>query len=55
MRLLSWAALVVIAVLLLGVVVGIGRGETGAVEKVALAAVAVLLVWAASLVRRRLA
>jgi hypothetical protein len=53
--LLRTALLVVIVFLLLGVVVGIASGETGAPEKVVLAGVGLLLVWAASLVRRRLA
>jgi hypothetical protein len=47
--------LVVIGFLLLAVVIAVGRGDTGAVEKVALAGAALLLVLAASFVRPRLA
>jgi hypothetical protein len=52
MRLIRLALQAVLFFLLLGTVVGIGSAETGAVEKVVLAAVAGLLVWAAALVRR---
>jgi hypothetical protein len=47
--------LVVIAFMLLAVVIAVGRGGTGVVEKVALAGAALLLVLAASVVRSRLA
>jgi hypothetical protein len=49
------ALLVVIGFLLLAVVIAVGSGETGVVEKVALPVAALLLVLAASFVRRRLA
>jgi len=49
------ALLVVIAVVLLALVIAIGRGDSGPLEKAALAVLAILLVVAASLVRRRLA
>jgi len=53
-RLLRIALLVAIAFLLLSAVIAVARPETGAAEKVALAAVCALLVSAASVVRRRL-
>jgi hypothetical protein len=43
---------VVLFFLLLSAVVGVGSGDTGALEKVVLAAIAVLLVWLASILRR---
>jgi hypothetical protein len=43
---------VVVFFLLLSAVVGIGSGDTGALEKVVLVALGVALVWAAPLVRR---
>lgn len=52
-RLLRFALLAVIAALLVSVVIGIGAGETGVIEKLVLAAVGVLLVLAAARVRRR--
>ena len=52
--LLRTALLVIVAFLLVGVVVGIASGETGAAEKIVLTGVGALLVWAASLVRSRL-
>jgi hypothetical protein len=47
--------LVIIVFLLVGIVVGIASRETGAAEKLVLAGAGLLLIWAASLVRRRLA
>ena len=54
-RLLRIALLVAIGFLLLSAVIAVARPETGAAEKIALAGAAVLLIWAASVVRRRLA
>jgi hypothetical protein len=51
-RLLRIALQCVLALLLLGVAIAIGTSETGAVEKVALCALAGLLVYVAVLVRR---
>jgi LPXTG-motif cell wall-anchored protein len=53
--LLRIALLVMIGFLLLAVVIVVGTGDTGAVETIALGAVALLLVLAAFFVRRRLA
>jgi hypothetical protein len=53
--LLRIALLVIIGFLLLAVVISVGRGETGAVEKIALVVAALLLLLAAFFVRRRLA
>jgi hypothetical protein len=53
--LLRIALLVIIGFLLLAVVIAVGRGETGAVETIALVVAALLLVLAASFVSRRLA
>jgi hypothetical protein len=49
------ALLVIIGFLLLAVVIAAGRGDTGAVEKIALVVAALLLVLAAFVVSRRLA
>ncbi len=43
---------IVLFFLLLGLIVGIASAETGSAEKIALAVVAALLIWAAALVRR---
>ena len=51
-RLLRLALQVILFFLLLSVAVAIGSAETGVVEKVALCAVAGVLVWLASRVRR---
>ena len=51
-RLLRTALQVVLFFLLLSLAVAIGSGETGVVEKVALGAVAGVLLWLASCVRR---
>ncbi len=52
MRLLRLALQAVLFFLLLGSVVGIGAPETGALEKLVLAAFAAFLIWLATLVRR---
>lgn len=52
-RLLRIVLQLVIFILLLSVVIGVASGDTGAVEKVALAALGGLLIFAASVVRRR--
>jgi len=52
LRLVRIGLLLVLFFLLLSAVVGVASGSTGAVEKVALAAIAGLLIWLASLVRR---
>jgi hypothetical protein len=52
MNALRFALLCVIALMLLSVVIGVFASETGAPEKIALAALGALLVYAASLVRR---
>jgi hypothetical protein len=52
LRLLRLALQVLLFFLLLGSAIGIGSGETGAIEKLALAALAGGLVWLAALVRR---
>lgn len=51
-RLLRFALLAVIAILLVSVVIGIVTDATGVLEKLLLAAVGLLLVFAASRVRR---
>jgi Kef-type K+ transport system membrane component KefB len=53
--LLRIALLLIIGFLLLAVVIAVGRGDSGAVETIALVAAAVLLVLAAAFVSRRLA
>jgi hypothetical protein len=45
--------LILIAVALVMIVVGVVSGETGAAEKIVLAAVGALLLWAAVALRRR--
>jgi hypothetical protein len=52
MRLIRLALQVVLFFLLVGVAIGIGSAETGALEKLVLAIVAGVLVWLAALVRR---
>ncbi len=52
LRLLRLALQVVLFFLLLSVVVGVASAETGLVEKSALVALAGILIWLASLVRR---
>jgi hypothetical protein len=51
-RLLRLALQIVLFFLLLSLVVAVGAAETGTVEKVALVAVGLVLVWLASRVRR---
>jgi hypothetical protein len=52
MNALRFALLCVIALLLLSVVIGVLTAEIGAAEKVALAGLGALLIYAASVVRR---
>jgi hypothetical protein len=52
LRLIRIGLQLVLFFLLLAAVVGVGSASTGAVEKIALAAIGGLLVWLASLVRR---
>ena len=52
MRFVRLALQAVLFFLLLGVVLGIASEETGVVEKIALAALAGVLIWLAALVRR---
>jgi hypothetical protein len=52
LRLLRLALQFVLFFLLLSLVVAVAAAETGVVEKIALAAAGVVLVWVASLVRR---
>ncbi|HKH18826.1 MAG TPA: hypothetical protein VKA57_14960 [Solirubrobacteraceae bacterium] len=52
MRLLRLALQAVLFFLLLGAVIGIGSGETGAVEKLVVAVVAGLLICVAARLRR---
>jgi len=52
MRLLRLALQAVLFFLLLGAVIGIGSGETGAVEKLVVAVVAGVLIWIAARLRR---
>jgi hypothetical protein len=51
-RLLRLALQVVLFFLLLSLVIAVGAGQTGILEKVALIAAGVVLVWLASCVRR---
>jgi hypothetical protein len=52
LRLIRLALQFVLFFLLLSLVVAVAAAETGVVEKIALAAAGVVLVWVASLVRR---
>ena len=52
MRLLRLALQAVLFFFLLGAVIGIASEETGALEKIVLAAFAGVLIWLAALVRR---
>ena len=52
LRLVRIGLQLVLFFLLLSTVVGVASGATGAVEKIALAAIAGVLVWLAPLVRR---
>jgi ABC-type transport system involved in cytochrome c biogenesis permease component len=52
MRLIRLALQAILFFLLLAAVIGIGSGETGAVEKLALAAIGAVVIWLAVLVRR---
>ncbi|HEY7197526.1 MAG TPA: hypothetical protein VH306_10080 [Gaiellaceae bacterium] len=54
-RIVRLLLLALIALLLVGAIVGVGARETGAAEKAVLVVLAFALVWAAAQVRRRLA